>query len=67
MIEKNKNSKNAKYLTHNSFNFDHSLIDIKADKTSKDLLIGEYPKSRNGFHAKSFTGSKGKHLSNVRK
>ena len=31
------------------------------------MLIGEYPKSRNGFHANSFTGSKRKPLSNVRR
>ena len=36
MIEKNKNNKKSKYLTQNPFNFDHSLIDIKADKTSTD-------------------------------
>ena len=67
MIEKIKTTKNAKYLEQNPLNFDHSPIDIKADKTSKDLLIGEYPKSRNGFHANSFTGSKRDPLSNVRK
>ena len=66
MIEK-INIKNAEYFTQNPFNFDHSLIDIKADKTSKDLLIGEYPKLRNGFHAKSFTRSKRNALSNVGK
>ena len=50
---------------HQSLNFDLSLIDIYENQKSKDLLIGENPKVRNGFLAKSFTINKRNASSNV--